>query len=204
MKAIDEWNEQSNGCADGKGPGHSLPSFHSTILFENENCDWKRREVKAIGPARRAFLPFLHQIKFMNWFDWKKREESEGERSGLLVGCVDWLGGLWAVAPPMAPPKKANSTTTNPIQREWKEWSKVRDEWNERMKFLNVARPACSWMSGMAHQRPPAGGKGSNHKPNFLSPAAREENWLVGWLLGLQRQRWFSKSTKPNQLFQSN
>jgi len=35
-------------------------------------------------------------------------------------------------------------------------------------------------INGMAHQRPPAGGKGSNHKPNFLSPAAREENWLVG------------------------
>ena len=32
-----------------------------------------------------------------------------------------------------------------------------------------------------AHQRPSAGGKGSNHKPTFLSPAAREEKWLVGW-----------------------
>ena len=96
-------------------PGHSLPSFHSTILFENENCDWKRREVKAIGPARRAFLPFLHQIKFMNWFDWKKREESEGWRQRRSLWLKKWSGvvcelvGLWAVAPPMAPPRRANN-----------------------------------------------------------------------------------------------
>ena len=106
-----------------------------------------------------------------------------------VVWLIGSFGGLVAGLPAMAPPKEANinkQTTLHSIQqRQLKEsavwlggsfFSMNANEWKE-MERKSIKQAA--------HQRPPAGGKGSNHKPTFLSPAAREEKWLVGWLLGL-------------------
>ena len=68
------------------------------------------------------------------------------------------IGGLWAVAPPMAPPRRANAERekSNGInemkaskQREWKNEDKRRQEWNEVSLLMEWSSAAASfgWMN---------------------------------------------------------
>ena len=98
--------------------------------------------------ARRAFLPFLHQIKFMNWFDWKKREESEGWASSKRVewwlvwfgeGSQQLRGWKTAARLWLPPPNKQ----TNP-----KKGSEInKTNLNELMKWINLG-----FVNGIKHE----------------------------------------------------
>ena len=113
---------------------------------------------------------------------WMKRM-SEGWL--WLIGCFG-LGGLMAVAPPMAPPKERQTTTqsTHSIMSEVKSM-----KWKQLVEWMN--KFICSWMKLMRQwnwwterrpkQRPPLRGK---------------------WMNGINW--WRKKGTPPNQLKEWN
>ena len=111
---------------------------------------------------------------------WMKRM-SEGWL--WLIGCFG-LGGLMAVAPPMAPPKERQTTTqsTHSIMSEVKSM-----KWKQLVEWMN--KFICSWMKLMRQwnwwterrpkQRPPLRGK-PNNKLNFFSLWRNEMCLLSG------------------------
>ena len=101
-------------------PPTSFHQSHQSSLWEWEDwllIDWNER---AWRPAAEYEKLLVFQWSWRVWWSW------------VWFVFVE-LGGLWAVAPPMAPPKEANQTTNQTIQSNKEE----EREWSEPSQPLN-------------------------------------------------------------------
>ena len=92
-----------------------------------------------------------------------------------------FFGGLWAVAPPMAPPKEENNKTNSQFQsnstKERVEWTKpaVKSIEMKMNLFIGVEIDWAGWLvNGTGHQAVNNGAASQSKIPNFLSSWRRK------------------------------
>ena len=90
-----------------------------------------------------------------------------------------WIGGLWAVAPPMAPPRRENKDKKE--RKEWMKWKRI-NLWMEagainEKKLMKLIDWSWCGQAGMTNQAE-ARQAPTNSIQLFFLPLKREEKWM--------------------------
>ena len=136
------------------------------------DVEWNGWLVRLIWRRAALFSPF-HSFHLW-WIDEIERKEELFD--GMEWSCVVCeLVGLWAVAPPMAPPRRANNNNNsmNSIKRAAQLIQKRVNELNEESNLLN-------WFNGIKER------KQMRHEWNEMNGAPSSEELRGKWMNQLQ------------------